>query len=120
MKQYNEFDADSKSARNITAWRPVVVVILSAFSKFDDEKFAMHIQKFYPAAIKLLLNDMTPDVRVAVYNILLRAGKIFRMINPDEATEVISVVEESKIGSDLTKSDPKLEVDRAQTLPDQI
>jgi hypothetical protein len=118
MKQYNDFDSDPKSARNLTAWRPVVVVILSAFSNFDDEKFAMHIQKFYPAAIKLLLNDMTPDVRVAVYNILLRAGKIYQLINPNEAVKVISETAQEP-STVLASSDLKLAEDVAP-LPDQI
>jgi hypothetical protein len=61
----------------MAAWRPVVVIILSAFAKFDDEHFKLHIQQFYPPAIKLLLHEMTPDVRYAVYNILARVGQLY-------------------------------------------
>jgi brefeldin A-inhibited guanine nucleotide-exchange protein len=89
IQQYNTFDNDSKQ-RNISAWRPVVVVILTAFSKFNDEMFKLHIQDFYPSAIKLLLNDMTPDVRVAVYNILLRSGRLFKLISDKDNTELIN------------------------------
>ncbi|KAJ3359472.1 guanine nucleotide exchange protein for ADP-robosylation factor [Kappamyces sp. JEL0680] len=77
INQYNSFEAENAKQRSISAWRPVVVVILTAFAKFDDEHFKLHIQKFYPPAIRLLLQEMTPDVRVAIYNILVRAGNLF-------------------------------------------
>lgn len=83
MTQYNSFDSESKQ-RNLTAWRPVVAVILTAFSKFNDDQFALHIQKIYPSTIKLLLNDITPDLRIAIYNILLRSGKIAKFVTGDD------------------------------------
>ena len=104
MKQYNSYEGDPKQARNISAWRPVIVRILLAFSKFDDEKFALHVQSFYPSAIKLLLSDMTQDVRVAVYNILVRAGKIFKLISPEDAVgeeavlQVVAAADEKPAG----------------------
>lgn len=92
ITQYNSFGSDSNQ-RNVSAWRPVVVVILTAFSKFNDTHFELHVQKFYPSAIKLLLQDMGPDVRVAVYNILFRAGKIFNYIASEEKVEAAAITE---------------------------
>jgi brefeldin A-inhibited guanine nucleotide-exchange protein len=80
IKQYNSFDNEARQ-RNLNAWRPVILNILTAFSKFDDEYFKLHIQQFYSPAIKLLLQEMTPDVRQAIYDILHRTGKLFGLID---------------------------------------
>ena len=77
----------------------MVVVILSAFAKFDDEHFKLHIQQFYPPAIKLLLQEMTPDVRYAVYNILARVGQLYGL----GKIEVVGGNQALEIGVELTQ-----------------
>jgi brefeldin A-inhibited guanine nucleotide-exchange protein len=98
IKQYNLFDNEARQ-RNLSAWRPVILNILTAFSKFDDDNFKRHIQKFYSPAIKLLLQEMSSDMRQAIYEILERTGKLFGLIDlsaPSESSNALNIESTTK------------------------
>jgi brefeldin A-inhibited guanine nucleotide-exchange protein len=74
LSNYNKFDADAKQ-RNVAAWRPVIVAILTAIMKFNENQFQKHIEFFYSPVIRLLFHEMPQDIRLGTYQVLQRAGK---------------------------------------------
>ncbi len=89
LKQYNSFENDTKQ-RNISAWRPVVVVILNSFAKFDDQQFKKQLEKFYAPVIQLLLHEMPQDIRIATFTILQKCGKQLNLVQEEVATPVVT------------------------------
>ncbi|KAJ3290032.1 guanine nucleotide exchange protein for ADP-robosylation factor [Borealophlyctis nickersoniae] len=77
---YNTLDPDSKR-RNVNAWRPVVVTILNALVDFDEDQFKRHISVFYGEVVNLLLQDLTPDVRLVLHSVLIRTGVVCGLLD---------------------------------------
>ncbi|KAJ3012565.1 guanine nucleotide exchange protein for ADP-robosylation factor [Thoreauomyces humboldtii] len=84
MQHYNSLDPESKR-RNVNAWRPVVVTILNALVQFDDDQFRTQMPHFYGEVVNLLIQDITPDVRLVLHPLLIRAGTTFGIITEREA-----------------------------------
>ena len=90
---YNSLEPESKK-RNVTAWRPVVVTILNALADFDDEQFKSHMPRFYEQILNLLLQEVTPDVRLVLYSLLMRAGVLFGLVT--EVSKMVKNVDQSE------------------------
>ncbi|KAJ3040877.1 guanine nucleotide exchange protein for ADP-robosylation factor [Rhizophlyctis rosea] len=73
LLHYNSLDPDSKR-RDVNAWRPVVVMILNALMEFDGDLFKKHVPVFYGEICKLLLQDVTPDIRAVLFGVFGRIG----------------------------------------------
>jgi brefeldin A-inhibited guanine nucleotide-exchange protein len=82
LNNYNKFDADAKQ-RNVAAWRPVIVAILSAMTKFNEQQFQKHIESFYCPVIRLLFHEMPQDIRLATYQVLQRTGKHMGLVKEE-------------------------------------
>ncbi|KAI9017378.1 hypothetical protein BC832DRAFT_588642 [Gaertneriomyces semiglobifer] len=84
ITHYNSLDPESKR-RNVNAWRPVVVTILNALIDFDDDQFKRQMPFFYGEIVNLLLQEITPDMRLVLHTLLIRSGTIFEIISEQEA-----------------------------------
>ncbi|KAI8920934.1 hypothetical protein DFJ77DRAFT_506560 [Powellomyces hirtus] len=84
MQHYNSLDPESKR-RNVNAWRPVVVTILNALAEFDEEQFRSQMPFFYGEVVNLLVQDITPDVRLVLHALLIRTGTTFGIMSEREA-----------------------------------
>nr|KAJ3421655.1 guanine nucleotide exchange protein for ADP-robosylation factor [Polyrhizophydium stewartii] len=84
LSQFNSLDGDAKR-RNINSWKPVVVIILNALMDLSDDPFSRHIKAFYPGIVNLLLNDITPELRVVLHSLLMRTGVVLSIIEEEEA-----------------------------------
>jgi brefeldin A-inhibited guanine nucleotide-exchange protein len=73
----NGTTAAQTKKRNETAWRPVIGMILELVSQFDEVQFKKHGPEIYPEIVNLLLQDVTPETRVALHSFLIRVGKEF-------------------------------------------
>ncbi|KAJ3328889.1 guanine nucleotide exchange protein for ADP-robosylation factor [Blyttiomyces sp. JEL0837] len=83
LYNYNNIDPDVKR-KNVAAWRPVVVAILTALSDLDDERFRVHVPSFYEEAVNLLLHqDLAIEIRFALHSLLARTGSAFGIIPSD-------------------------------------
>ncbi|KAI9105732.1 hypothetical protein DFS34DRAFT_27501 [Phlyctochytrium arcticum] len=83
LQHYNSLDPESKR-RNVNAWRPVVVTILNALSEFDDNQFRSQMPHFYGEVVNLLIQDVTPDVRLVLHALLVRTGATFGIMTEKE------------------------------------
>ncbi|KAL0083524.1 hypothetical protein F4703DRAFT_1862480 [Phycomyces blakesleeanus] len=80
---YTELDHETKP-KNIVAWTPVVVSILSGLAQLQDEDFLRHVPRFYMPSVELLGQDnLLPDIRLALRTLLVRVGKTYK-ISPQE------------------------------------
>ncbi|KAK5664637.1 guanine nucleotide exchange protein for ADP-robosylation factor [Batrachochytrium dendrobatidis] len=73
---YNTLDPESRK-RNISAWRPVVQIILNGLSRFTDSQFSEHIWQFYHPVVGLIQFDMPFEARQTIRTILVRGGIVF-------------------------------------------
>ncbi|KAJ3034825.1 guanine nucleotide exchange protein for ADP-robosylation factor, partial [Rhizophlyctis rosea] len=80
---YNTLDPDSKR-RDVNAWRPVVVMIMNALMEADGGVFRRHVPVFYGEICKLLLQDVTPDIRGVLYGVFGRVGVEFGVVREEE------------------------------------
>ncbi len=62
------------------------MTILNALIDFDHDQFKKHMPTFYTQTVNLLLQDVTPDIRLVVHSLLMRSGVVFGIINESEAT----------------------------------
>ncbi|KND00748.1 uncharacterized protein SPPG_03863 [Spizellomyces punctatus DAOM BR117] len=84
LMHYNSLDPESKR-RNVNAWRPVVVTILNALVDFDEDQFRRQMPLFYGEVVNLLIQDVTPDVRLVLHSLLIRTGTTFGIMTEREA-----------------------------------
>ncbi|KAI9893598.1 MAG: guanine nucleotide exchange protein for ADP-robosylation factor [Vezdaea aestivalis] len=75
LKLYADLD-DETQARNIAAWRPVVVNVLDGYAHFPEQGFVENVGVFYPLAVELLGRDVGPEVRNALLAVLRRVGEV--------------------------------------------
>ncbi|KAI8898774.1 hypothetical protein BC833DRAFT_417312 [Globomyces pollinis-pini] len=83
LDTFNSFDSEANQ-RNVTSWKPVVSLILSSISKFDEVQFKQHIQRFYLPTITLVLHELPQDIRTSAFSILQRAGLLYSLIKPED------------------------------------
>jgi brefeldin A-inhibited guanine nucleotide-exchange protein len=102
---YNSLDTEAKR-RDLNAWRPVVVTILNAFISFEDIQFKQDLPKVYPEIVKLLLQEMTPDIRYALHAILVRLGTVYEIMT--EAQASLAPIPAAIMDAPTTHTDPPL------------
>jgi brefeldin A-inhibited guanine nucleotide-exchange protein len=67
---------EESQARNIVAWRPVVVDVLEGYASFPESAFSKHIKAFYQLVVELLSKDLTSELRKALLSVLRRVGEV--------------------------------------------
>ncbi|KAJ2963214.1 hypothetical protein NQZ79_g1686 [Umbelopsis isabellina] len=76
---YSELDHETKP-KNIAAWTPVVVSILTGLTNMQDQDFLKHLPQFYESSINMLAQDnLIPEIRVVLRTLLLRVGKAYNI-----------------------------------------
>ncbi|GAB5586409.1 guanine nucleotide exchange protein for ADP-robosylation factor [Umbelopsis nana] len=76
---YSELDHETKP-KNIAAWTPVVVSILTGLTNLQDQDFLRHLPQFYEASVNMLTQDnLIPEIRMVLRTLLLRVGKSYNI-----------------------------------------
>ncbi|KAJ3273363.1 guanine nucleotide exchange protein for ADP-robosylation factor [Terramyces sp. JEL0728] len=91
LKTFNTLEEGNQ--RNLTSWRPVIIMILNALVKFDDGQFKQHAQIFYTPVINLLMHDLNQEIRMAIHGVMLRIGKIFGLVNENDILQIPAAVQ---------------------------
>ncbi|KAJ3313350.1 guanine nucleotide exchange protein for ADP-robosylation factor [Boothiomyces sp. JEL0838] len=91
LKTFNTLEEGNQ--RNLASWRPVIIMILTALVKFDDEQFKQHLHVFYTPVINLLMHDLNQEIRLAMHGVMIRIGKIYSLVNANDIVQLPAVVQ---------------------------
>ncbi|KAI8617834.1 hypothetical protein BC830DRAFT_1239777 [Chytriomyces sp. MP71] len=74
LYNFNTMEPGIKN-RNVVAWKPVIILILSALAEMDDALFQHNLPELYEEAMSILLQPtLDLDVRVALHAFAIRVG----------------------------------------------
>ncbi|KAI9362470.1 hypothetical protein DFJ73DRAFT_620704 [Zopfochytrium polystomum] len=83
IDHFHNLDVDVKK-RNVTAWKPAVISVITALAELDDERFKIIVPEFYMEVLDLLLHqDVDGDIRTVLYAMLARCGGLFGIVKVD-------------------------------------
>ncbi|CAG8451027.1 12392_t:CDS:10 [Ambispora gerdemannii] len=80
LRRYNSFDRKTQ-APYVTAWTPVIAIVLHCYLSFSDEDFLRYINNIYPVALDLLLHELGKDVRPLLQELFIRTGVLYKITN---------------------------------------
>lgn len=63
------------------------MTILNALVDFDEQQFRKNMPVFYEQVINLLLQEMSPDIRLVLHSLLSRCGFIFGILVKESVPE---------------------------------
>ncbi|KAJ3064891.1 guanine nucleotide exchange protein for ADP-robosylation factor [Podochytrium sp. JEL0797] len=74
LHNFNTMEPGVKN-RNVNAWKPVVILILTALSDMDDALFAQHLPRLYEETVGILLQpELDLEIRIALHAFVIRVG----------------------------------------------
>lgn len=76
IERFASFD-ETNQQRNLSTWRPVIIVILSGFTKLNDTEFKLYNNIMYQATLSLFLKSLSPELRTAIKEYLIRVNEVF-------------------------------------------
>lgn len=69
---FNQLEVAIKQ-RNIIAWTPVVITIISNLASLSEDQFRRHMTRFYIPVIDIIKShELNNDLRIALYKVLAR------------------------------------------------
>jgi len=86
IRGYVILDAETQQ-RNIAAWQPVVVDVMEQYTSIPEKDFERNIPQMYPVIIELLNRELSSDMRIALLNMLRRAGEVRMGMGAGEKSE---------------------------------
>ncbi|KAJ3031004.1 UNVERIFIED_CONTAM: guanine nucleotide exchange protein for ADP-robosylation factor [Siphonaria sp. JEL0065] len=80
LHNFNTMEPGVKN-RNLNAWKPVVILILTAMADLEAALFQEHLPKLYEEIMGiLLLPDLDLDIRIALHAFVIRVGGVFGVL----------------------------------------
>ncbi|CAH6723573.1 protein transport protein Sec7p [[Candida] jaroonii] len=76
IERFSSFD-ETNQQRNLSTWRPVIIVILSGFTKLNDDEFKLYNNIMYKATLSLFSKSLSPELRTAIKEYLMRVNEVF-------------------------------------------
>lgn len=75
LGEYIRLDSDANS-RTVTAWKPVICDIYSAYSSFSKPEFVLHLDIFYTQAVEVLgMDQVEGELRRCLESFFRRVGE---------------------------------------------
>jgi len=81
MRDYIKLKPET-SQKMITAWTPVITILLDGFSRFDEQMFCRYLPAVYPLTVELLSRSVEPEMRSSVQAFFRRTGHVQGIVNP--------------------------------------
>ncbi|XP_007909597.2 brefeldin A-inhibited guanine nucleotide-exchange protein 2 isoform X2 [Callorhinchus milii] len=66
------------------AWTNLLLLFLTKTLKISDEKFKIHVSKYYPYLCEMVQFDLIPELRAVLRKFFLRIGIVFQIYNSEE------------------------------------
>jgi hypothetical protein len=73
MNLFDGFDVDNK--RSITAWQPVVTIVMNGITSLDERTFDRNVTTLYIPCINLLNREISTETRKVLHKFLKKAGR---------------------------------------------
>ncbi|KAJ3081851.1 guanine nucleotide exchange protein for ADP-robosylation factor, partial [Rhizoclosmatium hyalinum] len=84
LHNFNTMEPGIKN-RNVNAWKPVVILILTAMADMDDHLFKEYLPRLFEETTGILLQpELDLEIRIALHAFVIRCGSLFGVVGNQE------------------------------------